>query len=771
MADIVEIIAEAQRLSLERRFDEADRLYEGVLKSDPRHGEALLQHARLAVMGGRLVDAKRMLETILAAEPNHAPACQGMAVVSQRAGDLAQAAKWYAKIEQIDPSNAGAAYNSAVVQQQLGQLQQAEASLRRALALDAGFAPAANNLGSLLQQQGRHAEAESAYRQAIAAASALTDAYYNLGLLLQKQGRRAEAEQALQQVLRLAPNNPVVMTALGTLCQDARSYDAAIDWYQRALAIDPRGIEAQFNLGTALRDVEREREALAAFRSAYSLGLAAGLAQSRPIPIVFAGAYFEIGRLLRSQKEYEAWIVHYEACPQGLRDDVQFVQYGLEVAMHVGDFAAIRGRLAVLTERAQEICALGQAVRLLAIMQYLDLAQADLLRFYRRFAELADAHTQGLRLTPQVDAREGRRIRIGYLSPDFKVHVMGLLMYEVISRHDRARFEVFLYALNEQEDALSARFRAACDKYVVLDYPVSVDCARRIAADRLDVLIDLGGHMAGSRPLILAHRPAPVQLTHLGYHGALGLETVDFKLTDAYADLPDNAQYLIEDLLPMAGCLMPFCRRKPSPGGATRADLGMREDAIVFGVFINVLKLSERCLAAWKAILDHVEDSVLAFSPHYNWAREATLNYVAAAGIARERIVFVPSGDESDFGRWRYRLVDIVLDTFPYTGGDTTVAALDMGVPVVTLCGQRQSERVSYSILKNLGVEAGIAYDVAEYIDIACRLAQQPAERSALSAQILDRIEHSSIADMAAYARNLEAALLDAIAMRADTTR
>lgn len=771
MTDLARLIAEAERLCQGQRFDDADRLYAEVLKLDARHVEALLQRSRLAVMQGRLSDAKAMLESILAVEPNHAGACQGLAVVSQRVGDLVQAASWYARIEQINPADPAAAYNSSVVQQQLGQLPEAESSLRRAIALDAQFAPASNNLGNLLLQQARYAEAEAAYRQALSAAPSLVDARYNLGLLLQKLDRSAEADEVLQQALQLQPNNAQVMVALGTLRQDARAYEQAIDWYRRALIVDPRLVDAHFNLATALRDLQREDEALAAFRSALAFGLAAGMARLQPVPAAFSGAYFGIADLHRLKKRYEEWIAHYDACPLELRDDVQYIQYGLEIAMHVGDFGTIKSRLAALSERAEQISELSQAVRLLAILQYLDLPQRDLLRFYCRFDALADTHTGGLRLTPVPGAGEGRRIRIGYLSPDFKVHVMGLLMYEVIARHERERFECFLYALNDEEDALTAKFRAACDKYTVLDAPVAVENARQIAADRLDLLIDLGGHMAGSRPLILAYKPAPLQITHLGYHGSLGLSTVDFKMTDAYADLPGNAQYLIEGLLPMAGCLMPFVRRKPSPDGSSRAQLGIAEDAIVLGVFINVLKASERCLAAWRAILERVDTAVLAFSPHYRWAREATVRYAAAAGIPTERVVFIPSGDESDFGRWRYRLVDIALDTFPYSGGDTTVAALDMGVPVVTRCGERHSERVTYSILKHLGVEGGIAHTDAEYVDVACRLARDSAERAALSAQILERLEKSSISDMAVYSRHLEAAYLDAISRRTAPAR
>lgn len=749
---------------LSRRFDEADRLYADVLDVEPCNVDALFQRSRLAAMQGRMADARAMLERILSTAPNHAAACQGLAVVSKSSGDHAQAASWYARVEQINPHDPAAAYNSAVAQQQLGYVQRAEASLRRALALDQRFAPAANNLGNLLMQQSRYAEAEASYRQALSAAPSLAEAHYNLGLALQKLGRPQDAEQAFQQALKVNPSDAPTLLAMGSLFHDATDYERAMIWYRRVVSVAPDSIDGYFNLGAALRDLQRFDEALAAYRHALALGLTgAGLTRFAEVPLSVSGAYFEIAGLMRQKDDVEAWIAHYHTCPAELRGDVRHAQYGLGIAMHVGDPWRAEQELSRLLPNVERIAEFGTLARLLPILQYLDLRQSDLLRFYRRFNELAESWTKGLRLTSTPESCAGRRIRIGYLSPDFKVHVMGLLMIEVITRHDRARFEIFLYALNEAEDALTERFRAACDSYVRLDALTSAGNAKRIAADRLDLLVDLGGHMAGSRPLILAYKPAPLQLTHLGYHGSLGLDSVDFKMTDNFADLPGNARFLLERLLPMDGCLMPFVRRAPAQAETTRADLGIAGDRIVFGVFVNVLKLSPRCVAAWRAILERVDNAVLAFSPHYRWARDATIKCMARAGIPSEKVLFIPSGDERDFGRWRYRLVDIALDTFPYTGGDTTVAALDMGVPVVTLCGERQSERVTYSILRNLGVEGGIAMSDAEYVDIACRLAQDRAERNAMSAQILARIESSGIADMAIYTRNLEKAYIEAI--------
>ncbi len=761
MSDIAVRLATAARHVQAREFEQAARLYDAVLRDDADNVPALIERARLAVMMGAQQSALDLLARVRVLQPDHLGALQGQAFVHQRAGAIAEAAACYARIRELRPADAAAAYNHAVMLQMLEQTAEAEAALRQALAIDPQFGEAANNLGNLLTRQDSNEEAEARYREALRARPDLPGLHYNLGLALQKLGRCDEARAMFDAALQRNPNDAEAMLALGTLLQDARDPAAAVECYRRATTVAPQLLGAQFNLGTALRELQRYDEAIAAFEQA--LCLARDAAAQAPADIL-AGAYFGLADLYKARDRIDTWAAHYQAVPAGLRDDARHALFGFEIGMHFGDFAKAARDLAQLARDADRIPEIGPMQRLFGLLQYTDLPQAGLLGLYRRYNELAMAITRGERVTPAPLPREGRRIRIGYLSPDFKIHVMGLLMHEVIARHDRSRFEIFLYALNDAEDALTRRFREAADAYTVLDAPLSIDNARRIAQDRLDLLIDLGGHMAGARPLILAWKPAPVQITHLGYHGSLGLDTVDYKMTDAHADLPGNAQYLVEDLLPMQGCLMPFLRHKPSDGGRTRAELGIAQDAVVFGVFVNALKLGPRCLGAWRAILERVPNGLLAFSPHYNWARDATLRYMDAAGIERERIVFIPSGDEGDFGRWRYRRVDVVLDTFPYTGGDTTVAALDMGVPVVTLCGERQSERVTFSILKHLGVEDGIAYSEAEYVDLAVRLAQRPDERTAQSWQILRRIDESGIADMAVYTRNLEHAYLRALA-------
>jgi predicted O-linked N-acetylglucosamine transferase (SPINDLY family) len=402
---------------------------------------------------------------------------------------------------------------------------------------------------------------------------------------------------------------------------------------------------------------------------------------------------------------------------------------------------------------------------LMARLQYVDVPRATLLAFYRTYDRLQQDNRGGLPPFASVPSPHSGRLRVGYLSADFRDHVMGRLLHEVFAGHDRDAFEIRGYSLMAaaNEDAMTTRFRGAMDAFVNLTELEDVAAARRIADDRLDVLVDLMAHSSFSRPGILLYKPAPVIVTHLGYHGCVGLEQVDYKMTDRHGDLADAADYQIEAPLVMDTCVLPVRRVAAAGAPLTRAECGIPEDAIVFGTFVGPVKLSARCVALWREILERVPKSLLAFSPYVEGDRALLVARLARGGIGAERIVFLPTTWDEARDRRRYAVVDVVLDTMPYTGGDTTVAALDMLVPVVTRRGERHAERMSYSILAHLGVTATVAGSDEEYVAIACRLALEPAWRAEVSAAIARQFAATPLADPRHYTRCLEAALREAV--------
>jgi predicted O-linked N-acetylglucosamine transferase (SPINDLY family) len=345
---------------------------------------------------------------------------------------------------------------------------------------------------------------------------------------------------------------------------------------------------------------------------------------------------------------------------------------------------------------------------------------------------------------------------------------MGKMIWQEVQHHDRARFALHFYSLASDRDEWTARFEGIAESFVVLAGASEREAAMRIHEDDLDLLVDLSTHTKGARPGILALKPARVQITHVASAGTVGLSTIDFKLTDHHADIAHSNAHQFEALLPMAGCVYPFRHVAPAAANPFRREaLGLAAEAILIGAFCTPLKLSRRCLTLWRDVLLRVPRARLVFSPANPAFRDSYVRLAAAGGIAPDRLVFVPQGRSDAENQARYTLIDFVLDPMPYGGVNGTLEALDMGVPVVTLVGTRHSERSSYSILANLGVPQTLAHGADAYVDIAVRLASEPAFMREVRAAIGAGLAGSLLTDNAGRTRHLEAAYCQALALRA----
>ncbi len=453
-------------------------------------------------------------------------------------------------------------------------------------------------------------------------------------------------------------------------------------------------------------------------------------------------------------------------CPTALPLAVQ----ALEACHYSGDFAKLERYIDGLRHerfKAGDDRELVDCLEeLLYLLLYFDV-EPDTPRRLALTYDAAASHVYGMPLARSAVRRPGK-LRIGYISADLRNHVMGKMIWSAVEHHDKARFELFFYSLSEVTDDWTNRFRLLADRFEVIAHPSDRAAAARIAVDDLDILVDLGTHTKGARPGILALKPARVQITHVASAGTVGLSAVDYKLTDAHADIPGNQAFQIEALLPMEGCVYPY---RHIAAAAThpfhRAALGIADDAIVIGAFVSALKLSRRCLALWRDVLVRIPRAKLAFSPAHPALRGTYERITAAAGIAPDRLLFLPQGRDDAENQARYGLVDFVLDPMPFGGVNGTLEALDMGVPVVTLVGRRHGERTSYSILTNLGVTDTIAAGGREYVDIAVRLAGDAAFMHRVRTAIRAGMAKSTLTDMPAHTRSLERAYVAALAAKA----
>jgi len=620
--------------------------------------------------------------------------------------------------------------------------------------------------GARLAEGADFAGAAARYKAALAAIPAddprRAAVLHNLGTIDAKRGDSDAALAGFRAAFVARPGWVEPLLAQGHLLSAQRRFADAAVAFEAAAGCAPDRLDARFNAGRTWIRVRRWRIALSHLRAARELA---------PTNEAVWNELRGVLQMLRREEEAHEDFLRFEVvAPMS----ASLAVAGYYASRRMGDKERqVRYRdLALAADYRPGEAQLVSV--LLAQIQYDDVAPERILALYHTYDRLV----HGGREQPHSLAGPRRsadpRIRIGYLSADFRTHVMGELLLPALAAHNRAGFDVRAYSLApaENEDAATVQWRAAVNEFVNVSSLDDRAAAELIAAGDLDLLVDLMGHSAFSRPEILSWRPARVIATHLGYHGAVGIKEVDFKLTDKHADTEESARWQMEALLPLSICVLPLRRFAPpavanTSGQMTRAALDLPEDAVVYAAFVGAGKLSLRCIELWRRILDAVPRAYLAFSPLRDAEQSAILRRVAGLGIPEARLRFVPyRRDDEAVNRARYALVDVALDTLPYTGGDTSSAALGAGVPVVTMVGQRHAERMTYSILKHLGLEETIAATDDAYVALAIRLADDQAFRTRQRAAIERAYADSRLTDPVHYARALEQAYVRALAAK-----
>ncbi len=695
---------------------------------------------------------------------------------------------WLAEVTTRTAPELSARWRAAVAAHQAGDAEAAQSAYRELLAEQPGYAPAQHLLGALLRERGEMRDAAAAFKAALAVAPGYVEPRTALASLWRDNGLAAQAAELCQQGLSLTPNDASLWRALGLARLSQYDGAAASQAFRRGLEIEPDDATTHYNLGVALQMLHRLDPALRAYQRALALN-----------PKLYA-ADFNIGVIFREQGQQEAAIRAFETvlaheprhvpahkalaetllrarhlgawfkafdrfeamCP----DALPLAVLALEACQYRADFASLDRYLERVRQdrfKAGSEAELADCLEeLLFLLLYFD-GEPDLQFSLYQAYDLAAKRVYGEPLS-LPEARRPGRIRVGYISADLRNHVMGKMMWSAVQHHDRDRFEIFFYSLSTANDAWTERFRGLADHFEVIAGSSQREAVERIAADELDLLVDLGTNSFGAKPGILARKPARVQVTHVATAGVVGLSAIDYKLTDAFADLPENQAFQLETLLPMAGCVYPYRHVPPAAEHPYRREtLGIAPDQVLIGAFVNPLKLSRRCLALWREVLERIPKAMLALSPNSAELREVYGRLLSAAGIALSRICVLPQGRDDAENQARYTLIDFTLDPMPYGAVNGTLEALDMNVPVVTLVGRRHGERCGYSILTNLGVPQTIAASGSDYVAIAVRLANDAAFKAEVKAAIAAGITRSPLTDMPAHTRHLEQAYLQAL--------
>ncbi|MDR2172711.1 MAG: tetratricopeptide repeat protein [Burkholderiales bacterium] len=578
------------------------------------------------------------------------------------------------------------------------------------------------------------------------------------GEIAMSQGEYSKAEAIFGDILSAMPMNAQAHFGLGLVLQQQERQQEAARSYQRALLFNSDLLEAHFHLGQLFREQKQLEAASRACR--HVLSKHPGHVKSYTL----LGEIFEKAGKLRDWFEnFRQFQAH---CPQSLA----MASQGLKVCQSAGDLKGVDFFLDGLRKAKFKAENRNELMGVLGLLQqqllYFDIGPELSLRMARLYDDVVKK-TFGKPL-PRTQRRKPGKIRVGYLSADLRNHVMGKMVWQATQHHDKEKFELFFYSLSNQRDSVTEQFLRLADHFHFLPSLGEHEAAMRISEDDLDILVDLSTHTEGGKPGILALKPARVQITHIASAGTVGLSAIDFKLTDHDADLSEMQPHQIETFLPMQGCVYPYSHIEVAAEHPYhRKSLGIAEDTILIGVFVMPTKLSARCLALWKQVLEKIPKGKLVFSPISPLYTQLYQNLMKSAGIEEDRYLFLPMPTGQRLQQARYSIIDFVLDPMPYGNANGTLEPLDAGVPVVTLVGRRHGERSSYTILKNLGETRTIAHGGKEYVEIAARLSSDKAFMEDVRAGIRRGMEHSPLVDMKQHCRHLEEAYLRALEMKA----
>lgn len=689
------------------RFAEAAESLAAALLLQADFPECHFNHGLALANLGQHEDAIAAYQAALNAKPNYPEAANNLGAVLFEAGRYSEAADAYRHAVGLRPEFAEAHNNLGAALKALGKFEEAIAHHRKALYLDPANAGAYNNLGTVFKELGRNDEAIACYRQALELHPAYPLALNNLGAALAAAGQIDDALSAYQRALELQPDYPDACNNLGALLRAMGHLDEAIGLHRKALVLQPANPAAANNLGVALMEQGDYDGAIAAYRDAL-----------RTAPR-FAEAHNNLAAIYKDLGRFDEAIAEYRQALE-VQPDSPEAHSNLLLCLHYGESRH-------------------------------DVLFAE----HRRYAERFEVPFASRRL-PHANPHEAdKRLKIGYVSADFRKHSVAYFIEPVLEHHDRHRVEVYCYANNVQQDAYTARLAALADHWIPCHGLSDGQLATRIRADGIDVLIDLSGHTSHNRLPVFARKPAPVQVSWLGYIDTTGLGSIDYRLTNADADPPDSDIWYSEKLYRFAKRLW-WCYR-PEPGlPELSPPPAIRNGRITFGSLNYPQKISSATVETWASLLHAVPASrlILAGLPA-GTMQESMRERFAILGISAERLTLHPKLSTREY-RALANEIDIALDPFPFNGGTTTCETLWLGLPVISLRGEGFVSRMGYALLKDVGLVELVADNPRQYVEIGSALAADLNRLTAMRAGMRDRLASSSLCDETGFTLALE---------------
>ncbi len=729
------------------RWQEAEAICRQVLQAEPEHADALHLLGLLAYRTGRHDVAIACVSRAAELQPGRAALQANLGDIFRGAGNLAEAAECYRRGLALAGDHPELQFKLGTVFLLLENLDEAAACYREAVRLNPRFALAHHNLGVVLKKQDRTEEAIACYRTALGIQNDLPESYCALGLAQYQLGRVSEAADAFGEALRLKPDYLDVLKNYGLLLQQQGRLDEALACCQRVIQCEGGSASGYFRRASVYQSSGMRAEAIADYQEAQRL---------EPGLVDACNNLAVLYNDMTQPDAAAAW------CRRGLETAPAFGPLYSNLAMallaqgRADEALATRRRsIELLPDDPREGSNYLYDLNFITALDPSDVF-AEHLKWAARFAEPLSK-----RAPPHSKDRDPtRRLRVGYVSPYFRQHAVNYFVEPILAAHDRAGFEVFCYSDVSAADDVTARVRALAGHWRDVAQQSDEELARTIRADAIDILVDLTGHIGGNRLLAFARKPAPIQVTYLGYQNTTGMSAMGYRLSDARADPPGMTdRFYSERLVRLPRAF--FCYRPDGNAPAVSPPPARERGHITFGSFNNFAKVGPDVIDAWLRILARVPNSRLMVLASRGGDVERRLHALAAGqGIEPARIELFDKRPRAEYVMLVAQ-ADIALDPFPFNGHTTSCDAVWMGLPVVMLEGCSYASRFGGSVLANVGLTDLIARTVHEYVEraVACAVDLPRLER--LRGELRGRMAASPLLDFAGFTRHLEAAYRD----------
>jgi len=726
------------------RLDEAAAAFGRALASRPDYPEAAIGRAVTLERLGRLGEAADGYRAAALLLPDNADLRNTLGNTLHALGRPDEAAAAYGEAVRLRPDFAEFHINRGVALTECRRLDEAAAALRTALALAPGHVRAMTALGTAWQMDGKVDEAVACLGDAVRAAPDFAPAHGNLGLALARLGRLDEALDCQRTALRLQPDNVMTHNNLAVVLTEMGRYDQALASVETALRLRPDFPEAHMTKGNTLKALGRLEEAAASLEAA--LGLKPGSAEAHT---ALGSVYQALWRLDDALAEHRRALLLWPDYPAALMN----LGMTLQIQGLPAEAAVCYERIIVL--RPDHDTAFGNLLN--CTMYRDDLDHDAVAEIHRRFGRaFTRPPLPGIApepVAPEPAAAE-RRLRIGYLSSDLRNHPVAGNLFPVIRHHDRAAFSVHFYSHLANPDDHTREFQALADGWRDIRTLSDRQAAELIRADRIDILVCLAGRFDLNRPVICAYRAAPIQIS-MHDVGTSGLAEMDYILGDGRLLARPSREYFAERRLRLPSFVV-----ADFPPALPPLPAQPRQGPVVFGCFNNPAKISPGLVRLWASILAALPQSRLTLKYQGAYGsptlRDRLRGQLVAGGAMEDQVTFVADQDSYAAFIARYDQVDIALDTTPFSGSTTSFQALAMGVPVVTLAGERMVGRWTASMLRTLRLPQLIAPRPEDYIAIALNTAAAIDLWRGRRAEIRDRVAASPLCDGTSYTRRLE---------------